>query len=1150
MTTLQFLSYLRRLDVRLWTEGDRLRYLLPQGTEPRGIREELLKRKTEIIALLQTTADDAPPQGSLLPVHGERDLRLSFAQQRLWMLEQLGHGGTAYYIRTAFRLTGILEASILQKSIDEIVRRHEILRTTFRQKNDELIQIVAPQGNARIQRLDLRKLPEAQRDIEAGRLIHAAVRRPFDLAQGPLLRITLLHLEEQEYVLLFLFHHIIFDGWSAGVFFRELSALYHAFASGKPSPLPELPIQYADFAAWQREWLQGKVLLSKLSYWREKLKDAPPPLELPADRPRSPEQIPVAARLHVKLSSGLNGAIRDLCLREGVTPFMVLLAAFKIVLHRYTRQHDIVVGTPIANRTRVEIEDLIGFFVNTLALRTDLSGNPSFLQLLARVRETALGAYEHQDLPFEKLVEHLQPIRHRGQNVLFSIFFNMTSGVRQQFSIAGMRVEDIPLPASEVKFDVTLYVYDKGDAIELDLTYNAGIFSCERMSALADQLHYLIEQVVAAPGRPVNTYSLVTPSSRKILPDPHERLQELFYAPVTDMIAEVASRNPGHQAVCRGDKSLTYWEMVERSRTIARRLIANGVQKGDVVAVSGTRSIGFIAATLGVFFGGGVLLTLDPQLPDYRRRLMIRETKARHIVYIDAGRHAVAAGESGDMSSVTHIMPDTGAVLQRDGFVPSPESVPLPPLSPSDPAYIFFTSGTTGVPKGVLGSHKGLSHFLHWQRKTFAIGPSDRFAQLTALSFDAVLRDIFTPLTGGAILCLPEHDDAFSADTLPWLAKEHITALHLVPSVAESWLAHPPEGMAMSNLRVVFFAGEPLNDTLVRSWRSLFVHAHTIVNLYGPTETTLAKCFHVVPDDPAPGIQPLGRPLPDTQILVLGDNNRLCGIGEQGEIVIRTPFMSYGYINSNGETKARFVPNPFQEDGDGTVYYSGDLGCYRADGVLQYLGRRDDQVKVRGVRIEPGEIESVLLQHPLVRQAFVTVRDDQRGDKRLTAYLVVRTGPDATPDAIRIFARKMLPAFMMPTAFVCIDSFPLTIVGKVDRKALPDPDHGTRLPARDVYVPPGTKTEAIVCDIWAEVLGQEKIGINSDFFLLGGHSLIATRIASRLSKRFMIKLSLQNILEAPTVSALSQLIETVLCETVNQRSAGDSTEGEMEEGTV
>lgn len=932
----------------------------------------------------------APP---IERVSRDAELPLSFAQQRLWFLYQLEPDSAAYHMMTVLRLSGELDREALERSLSEVVIRHEVLRTRFEIIEGQPVVVIDEPAPFKLAVTDLGHLGADEREAAARHLAATEHESPFDLARGPLLRVRLLKLGEGEQVLLVTLHHIIADGWSIDILSRELVALYAAFSEGQPSPLAQPPLQYVDFAAWQRQWLQGEALETQISYWRRQLGDNPPALQLPVDR--APSDVPSyrGANQNAVVSKDLTQALRALSHREGATLFMTVLVAFKLLLSRLSGQEDIIVGTPIAGRSRTETESLMGLFLNTLVLRTDLSGNPTFPELLRRSREVALGAYAHQDVPFEKLVEELQPDRDLTRNPFFDVMVNFISTPRRLVGLEPTNLNFAELTAQSALLPLMLIVREEEDSLALRLLYQDSLFSAERMSCLLEQFQYLLEQIVAAPEARINDYTLVTPGARALLPDPREVLDEPSFEFVPEMIGGWVQRAPATSAVEHDQEVWTYGELGASATELAQALVAGGLNGGEVVAVTGQRSFGLIAGMLAVLASRGVLLNIDRNLPVERQRVMLNEAKARHLFYVGHPRVEDEWLREAGRLAVTYIDPlsgreiNTGAGAERRAAAET--AAPLPTLAPDDPAYIFFTSGTTGVPKGILGNHKGLSHFLHWQRETFGIDASDRAAQLTALSFDVLLRDVFLPLVSGATLCLPDGAESAGPEQLmEWLEREEITLLHSVPSLAQYWLAHKPPSVSPRHLRHVFFAGEPLPDALVRRWREAFPGCE-IINLYGPTETTLAKCFYRVPkQDVPPGGQPVGHPLPQTLALVLNGQQQLCGIGEPGEIVIRTPFRSLGYINNAEENRSRFVKNFWRDDDTDLLYRTGDRGRYRPDGSLEIMGRIDNQLKIRGVRVEPEEVEAALATHEGVREVTVIAREEQPGDKYLVAYVV------------------------------------------------------------------------------------------------------------------------------------------------------------------
>jgi amino acid adenylation domain-containing protein len=1046
----------------------------------------------------------------------------SFAQTRMWLLQQLNPESSALNLPLTLRMAGQIDQAALQHSLSEIVRRHATLRTALVAVEGQPTQRIMPNLSLPLQIIDLRDLAESDRAAKTQSLLDEATLCTFDLTQAPLMRALLIQTGDADSTLHLVLHHTICDGWSMTVLARELSALYGAFVSGQPSPLPEPPIQYADFCRWQHQVLQGDELADQLAYWRKQLQGSPPILELPTDHPRPAVQTFRGAKVSGALPADLVKPLKALSQQEGATLFMTLLAAFQVLLARLSGQDNIPVGSPIVGRARAEVEGLIGVFINNLVLRTDLSGNPTFRELLRRVRTVSLDAYAHQELPFEKIVEDLQPERSLGHTPLFQVMFNMLSFGLAQVDLPGLEVQLSVAPEIGANFDMTLYCVERAGRLELALVYNAELFEHRRMVEVLRQYEGLVRQIFENPDINIRNLSLVTPTARTILPDPTEMLSEPDYPSVPTMFADWVVRQPNHPAVRHGDRIWTYAELEADARALVGNFQAQDIRPGQVVGLTGPRSYEFITAMLAVLMNGDVLLTLDRKLPAARQQLMLETSKCQCVVYI---------GEP--QSQDSWLQESTVKVVgwPEDRSIVSANPIVLPALSPDDPAYIFFTSGTTGVPKGILGRQRGLSHFLTWEREQFGVGPDDRSAQLTGLSFDVVLRDVFLPLTSGATLCLPDDPDDLSVERiLPWLENEHITLLHTVPALAQSWLVRRPEGVTLRSLRQVFFAGEPLTGALIAQWRSAFPESGQIANFYGPTETTLAKCYYEVPAGTVEGVQPIGWPLPSTQALVLADRNRLCGIGEPGEIVIRTPFRSLGYLNAAPMDQQRFAANPFRSaDDQDLVYYTGDRGRYRPDGAVEILGRLDDQVKIRGMRVEPDEVNAVLARYPAVQESIVLARetDGTPSEKFLVAYVVAAGQPAPTARDLRQFLHDQLPEYMVPAAYVLLAALPLTPNGKVDRRALPVPD-AAPLELESIVDAPRTPVEEALVDIWMRVMGHAQVGIHANFFELGGHSLMATQVISRVRQVFKIELPLRSLFETPTVAGLAEQIETAL----------------------
>ncbi len=1084
----------------------------------------------------------------ILPVSRNGNLPLSFAQERFWVLDQFHTNRAVFNGLRSFRLRGPLQLEVFRESIQALVEHHEILRTTFASEDGVPHQVIAPTLSVEVPLQHCSDLSEEEQAKIIKQAVFEEMSFEFDLAHGPLFRARLLRFSEDDHFLVLNLHHIILDAWSLEIIFKDLVTAYTAGYAGHTVTLPAVPIQYVDYAHWQRAFFEGPIGLEQLTFWKTHLAQLPPALPLPTDYARPAVQTFRGGWESLQLSAELLAPLRTLNRQEGTTLFMVLLAALQFLLHRLTGTHDIIVGSPIAGRDRQELHGLIGCFLNTLILRTDLSGDLTGRGLLQRVREVVLKAYENQDVPFEKILAEVDPARDLSRTPIFQVLLNMHSFEDQNLPLPGLSVTQVQPTDNYSLFDMTLYFFESFDEIHLSLVYNTDLFTSARMTEFMQQFQSVLEQLINDPDRPLETFTLVTPSAQMCLPDPRAPLAEPLQPSIIEMFVDWVKRTPAQPALSNGDQTLTYEELFERSQILAKILRLNGLDRGDVVAVLGPRSFGLIANMMAVFISGGVLLPIDSSLPPQRQQLIIAEAGARFLLYIQDKGVEDAWWEQDSALGVQSLEVDTKGLVRTETDVDL-NAVALPEPGIDDAAYIFFTSGTTGVPKGVLGSHKGLSHFLNWQRKTFDISPEDRVAHLTSLSFDPVLREIFLPLTSCATLCLPEDIDILAAnEVLSWLDRERISVLHTVPSLAQSWLTNSTVEVSLNEMRWVFFAGESLPENLVNRWQSSFPSAE-IVNLYGPAETTLAKCFYQLSFGVHHGVQPVGRPLPQAQALVLSRDNQLCSIGEPGEIVLRTPFRSLGYMNNHEENRKRFVKNPFRDDEKDQLYYTGDRGRYRPDGILEYLGRLDDQVKIRGVRVEPNEVTVTLARHPEVDSCFVTNKGDEQKQPRLVAYVVLTEQSKTTVSELRVHLRKKLPDYMIPSAFVFLDALPLTARGKVDRQALPAPDP-VRPDLQEAFVAPRNQSEELVASIWRNVLGLERIGVYDSFFELGGHSLLVVQIVSRIRDMFEVELPLRSLFEVPTISGLTELIETIRLTEQEPRSFREITTSDREEGEI
>ena len=1044
------------------------------------------------------------------------------------------------------------------RAFNEIVRRHEALRTTFAVVAGHPLQLVSPLLKIAMRVVDLTNVAPNERQREAMRCGAAEVGQPFDLQRGPLVRAALLRLQENECVLLVIMHHIVSDGWSIGVLLDELEVLYEAFSRGRPSPLPELPLQYGDYAVWQHDWLQGETLREQLAYWRERLAGAPLTLDLPTDRPRPPSQTFRGAYQTLSVPAALTSRIRILAETESVTLFMVILAALKMLLCRLSGQEDVCVGTPIAGRSRVDTEPLIGFFLNNLVLRTDLSGNPTFRELLRRVRDTALGAFAHQYLPFEKLLAELNPPRDPSRTPLFQVFLNVLNlaeerlhlpeAVAKNFSLAGhppanerlkeRRRSTATDPEVWSQFDLTLYVGERDGLLQFMLIYNVDLFDGSRAAELLGQLTSLLAECAEHPEREAGRHSLVTDSMRRSLPDPSETLDDTWVGGVHELFAAQAQRAPHRIAVSDPGETWTYAELDARSNQLAHRLCRDGVGLGDIVAIYGTRNATLVWALIGVLKAGAAFTILDPAYPPARLVANLRLASPRAVVQIGQAGPLPPLLEAfllDDNVRCRVTLPNLEAARRECFLAEWPASIPAVLVGPDTRACVGFTSGSTGVPKGIAGRHGPLTHFLPWLAATFSLAPNDRFSMLSGLSHDPLQREIFTPLCLGATICVPSADDFSSgARLVAWAARESITVAHLTPALgqllAQGGDAPNPTPDSIVTLRLAFFVGDILTLRDVERLTAL-APALTCVNYYGSTETQRAVGYYVVPQYPsgqaagrrATEVVPAGRGIRDVQLLIMNAAGDLCGVGELGEIYVRSPHLAEGYLGDSRLTAERFISNAFSAGQSDRLYRTGDLGRYLPDGNVAFAGRRDAQVKIRGFRIEVSEVEAVIARHDSVRDVAVIAREHASGDRQLIAYVVPRAETFSSVE-LREFVSGQLPSYMLPAHVVVLPALPLSPNGKVDRQALPAPskissDAGRRRTA------PRSVIESEVAAIWRELLELETVDVHERFFEAGGHSLLSTQLLARVRSRFSVDVSLADFFKRPTVAGLASAIE-------------------------
>jgi amino acid adenylation domain-containing protein len=1038
-------------------------------------------------------------------------------------------GTCRYNIPQAVQLSGDLQVEKLQQSLDTIVARHASLRTTFTIEDGSPMQVIAPAQPVNLPIVDLSNLSEDGQEREARRLAVEEGRQPFDLTRGPLMRTQLLRLAQDKYILLLTLHHIISDGWSVAVFFRELGVLYNALIEDKPSPLGELPIQYADFTLWQRSYLQGQELQNQLAYWKLQLVDAPVVLELPTDYPRpltpgEPGSKAAPAVLH-DLKAELTQRIKALSQREGVTLFMTLMAAFKALLHHYTGQDDIVVGSPIAGRNHTETEDCIGAFVNTLVLRTKLEGNPTFRELLRREREVALGAYAHQEMPFEKLLEELQPQRSLHHTPLFQVFFNMLNLPPVHAELSGLVTEHLALLESSCKVrSHTLCRGTKGKYLS-EIVYDSELFHAETIQRMAAHFQTLLEGVVANADLRLSQLPLLTESERLQRSTPVNRIsprnefirwsQQETYSTLYRRFEQQVERNPRQIAVKTTSHQWSYDELNQRANHIAHSILSRcGDGKGDEpqrVALLFEHGAPMIAAILGVLKAGKTYVPLEPAHPQERLALIVVDVQATAIV-TNNSHLALAAALAADILHLINADDVEDAVVASDAVTVD--------SSPHDAAYILYTSGSTGKPKGVVQSHRNVLGHIRNYSNNLHIRSDDRLTLFSSYGFDAAVMDIFAALLNGATFYPIDVKEHGVASLSRYLSEQEITIFHSTPTLYRYFMSTLPVGETLRHLRLVVLGGEEVVRTDVELYKKHCSSDCLFVNGFGPTEATVVLQNFIDHQTPLTRhAVPIGYPVEDSEILLLNKD------GEEvelfGEITVRSPHVALGYWQEPKLTRAVFPPDPAQ--GDKRIYRTGDLGRRLANGAIEFVGRKDFQVKIRGHRIELREIESVVSRHPSVREAVVMAQRNGLGEAGLVAYVVGVDEAVLSGSQLRQFTQTKLPDYMVPGTFVLLDKMPLIENGKIDRQAL------LRLPQEEGDCPqtparPQNELEGQLIESWKKVLNRQQIGVRDNFFDLGGHSLLAVSLVASIEQEFGCKLSLGTLFQMPTVERLASFI--------------------------
>ncbi|NER29540.1 MAG: amino acid adenylation domain-containing protein, partial [Symploca sp. SIO1C4] len=1056
----------------------------------------------------------------LLARANDTKLPLSYSQQRLWFLDQFQPNSALYNIPIALRLVGTLNITVLEQSLQAIIKRHEVLRTNLISVDGQATQIIHPEISWTLSVVELTNLSTKEQEATAQQLAQQQAIQPFELEKKSLIKATLIVLSETEHILCVCMHHIVSDGWSTGVLLAELTQIYNGYIQRQPCVLNALPIQYADFAIWQRQWLQGDVLESQLSYWKEQLEDAPNLLSLPTDRPRPAVQTFRGRHQEFTLCAQLTSQLTKLSQEQSVTLFMVLLTAFEILLYRYSGQKDLLVGTPIANRNQSEIEGLIGFFVNTLVLRTQIEGNPSFKELLTQVREIAMAAYSHQDLPFEMLVEALQPERDLSYTPLFQVMFSLDNEILSQLNLMGLTLSPLRVESQTSKFDLTLSMENRADGLVGVWEYSTDLFDASTIERMTSHFVRLLEGIVSNPQQQIwqlpllseaeKHLLLVKPNQTQIDYPQHQCIHQLF--------EEQVERTPNAIAVVFENQQLTYHQLNYRANQLAHYLQSLGVGADVMVGLCVERSLNMIVGILGILKAGGAYVPIDPDYPSERLHFILEDAQLSIILTQQQFVESIANNQG----QVICLDTNWETIAQHS------HSNLKSTATANNLAYIIYTSGSTGKPKGVLVNHSNVVRLFAAIDDWYNFNSQDVWTLFHSYAFDFSVWEMWGALLyGGKLVVVPYLVTRSPESFYQLLSQEKVTILNQTPSAFRQ-LIQAEESIATTknlDLRLVIFGGEALELNSLRPWFERHGDQKPqLVNMYGITETTVHVTYRPLSLADLDGTASvIGRPIQDLQVYLLDPYLQPVPMGVPGEMYVGGAGVTRGYLHRSELTAERFISNPFVDNPQARLYKTGDLARYLTNGELEYLGRIDNQIKIRGFRIELGEIEALVSQHPEVWESVVMMREDEPGDKRLVAYAVPQSESSPTTAQLRQFLEAKLPAYMVPNAFVILESLPLTANGKINRRALPAPDVNSD--RQNQYVAPRTPTEKILAQIWGQVLKVEQVSIEDNFFELGGHSLLATQLVSRIRDAFQVELPLQKLFGSAKVAQLAHCIE-------------------------
>jgi aspartate racemase len=1128
-----FLARLRRQNIKIFLQDNQLICQCDQSLATPEFSQQLQMRREEIIEFLKKYQGNSQNQEIIYPRVNQEPVALSFSQQRLWFLSQLEPNSPLYHLYWAIKLQGNLNLTALQKTLSTVIQRHESLRTIFVTKGKDPVQIINHDFSLKIPVIDLTPLPPSQQNQEVQRFLESESRRGFDLTRDLMLRVSLLKLHPQEYVLCFVLHHIAGDGWSVGILFREIVTLYRDFSTGKPPSLPDLKIQYADFALWERNSFQRRdqLFAQQLAYWRNQLKDAPSCLNLPTDKPRPEIQTFRGAHHSITISSSVTQRLKEISQQEQVTLFMTLLAGFQTLLCRYTGDEDILVGTPIANRNKVELENLIGVFINTLILRTHLDGNPTFRELLARVREVTLGAYDNQDLPLEKLIEKLQPERYKSTSPLFQVFFVLQNAPKEVLHFPDITITSLKVENPTAKFDLSLLISETNSELRCVFEYNTDLFEPETITRMCNHWEVLLGEIVANPNQQILDIPILTPSEQRQL---HQWNQTQTDYPRNSTINELfesqVEKTPQNIALVWQNQQLTYQGLNSRANQLAHYLQELGISKGVPVGIYLESCLEIIIAIIAILKVGGVYVPLAPSYPQERINFMIDDVGLELILTQDNLKDKLSSTKA-QIITIDRLgipmeddyfspLPMTLETMNREKLSHYPQDNPLTGISAEDQAYIMFTSGSTGKPKGVIIPHRGVSRLV--KGCDYADFSSEQvFLQLAPISFDASTLEIWGALLNGGKLVLSPVENPSLEQLSQILQHNHITTLWLTSGLFNVIVDQKLE--ALKGLQQLLIGGDVLSINHVQRFRQQYPQCK-LINGYGPTEnTTFSCCYQIKNAENLTTSVPIGKPIANTQVYILDRQRQKVPIGVRGEIYIGGDGLAQGYLHRTDLTTERFIDNPFNPEYSAKLYKTGDLGRYLPDGNIEFLGRIDNQVKIRGFRIEPGEIESIINKYEGVRQSIVLPKEDHLGNKQLIAYVTYYQNSQVSVDDLRSYLQDKLPHYMIPDGLMLLDGFPLTTHGKVDYQALTSLNQ-TKTDSERVYVAPRNDLEEQIALIWEDLLEVKPIGIRDNFFDLGGHSLLALTLFDQLEKLCNATIPMATLFAAPTIEQLANTI--------------------------